>query len=71
MDFGYTFEYQPDSPQNNTVMFEDCLFLENAAQFGGGISIDTKPSKNPISQNYIGFKDCNWTENTGSYGYIT
>ena len=67
VNIGYTF-YQPSFPSHNKIMFSDCEFMGNEANFGGGLAFYSSDSTSSELNNLIEFKRCTWKANKAYYG---
>ena len=65
VDLGYQ-AYRGKYPQNNTVVFQDCIFIGNKALFGGGVSFYSSMSRG--LPNKVHFSGCTWIGNVASIG---
>ena len=55
-------------PRNNTVLFQDCMFHNNSAYLGGGISVSGVSSTSTQNANSVEITNCSFQHNHGTYG---
>ena len=70
VDIGLLF-YNNDGfqlPNNNTMIFQECTFMENKATYGGGVKFYSSQSHYVNLNNSITFIDCHWERNMARYG---
>ena len=49
---------------HNQISIDNCIFINNKAQYGGGLSLVVGSANQPIT-NQISFYECHWLNNTG------
>ena len=56
--------------KNNSILLENCTFINNTANFGGGVAFHSNQrcKSCPDLNNTIQFLDCTWESNTAHYG---
>ena len=60
---------QPKSVENNSVVFENCLFTKNTALYGGGFGMYMPSEPNVINTtNSLSFCTCSWIANKALLG---
>ena len=67
VDIGLLFYNEP-LPTGNAMIFKNCTFKENMANYGGGIKIYSSQSQLRNLVNNINFTDCIWEKNMAHYG---
>ncbi|XP_064402257.1 uncharacterized protein LOC135348049 [Halichondria panicea] len=53
---------------NNTVNFDNCMFVSNQATYGGGVRVYSSRRSHSDLQNNIHFQDCKWISNKARFG---
>ena len=67
LQIGYANENRSDTKAviDNTINVQDCTFLQNDAEYGGGTAIF---STSGSSKNKLEFTNCSWRDNTAKLG---
>ena len=61
--------FDQNSVENNSIVFENCLFTENSALWGGGLGMFIPSEPNVINAtNSLSFRRCSWTKNEALLG---
>ena len=60
------FLFNSNSWRNNSIIFMNCMFLENRALYGGGGSFHF--SKSMLANNTIELSSCHWIKNSATFG---
>ena len=68
IDVGFLF-FDTERPEMNNIYFQECKFLNNSADYGGGLHIYYSTSGDFSNlENNIEFHLCTWKENTAKFG---
>ncbi len=65
---GFLF-FDAERPKQNDISFQKCNFLNNSADFGGGIFLYYSKSSDYINlENNVSFDSCSWNGNKAKFG---
>ena len=67
VDVGFLFQKPHTFSTKHFIIFKSCIFLENEAFYGGGVSAYSSRSLKHSSSS-VSFKDCIWTRNKATFG---
>ena len=61
--------FDKNTVENNSVIFENCLFTKNEALWGGGFGVFIPSEPNVVyATNSLSFNNCSWSANKGMLG---
>ena len=65
---GFDRQTESHNYTNNTMQVDTCLFQNNTALYGGGLSFTSTQNHNCTSSNKMRHRNCTWTNNSAHYG---
>ena len=65
---GFDRQTESHNCTNNTIQVDACLFQNNTALYGGGLSFTSTQNHNRTSYNKMRHRNCTWTNNSAHYG---